>query len=47
MKSMKPSISRNTTLTNIYERNLEAITKKILALHEDLQFDYTSALQDL
>ena len=47
MKSMKPSISRNTTLTNIYERNLEAITKKILALHEDLQFDYTSALQNL
>jgi len=47
LKSMKPSISRNTTLTNIYDRNIEAITKKVLALHEDLQYDYTSELEDM
>ncbi|WP_299253727.1 hypothetical protein [uncultured Lacinutrix sp.] len=47
LKAMKPSISRNTTLTNIYDRNIEAIAKKVLALHEDLQYDYTSALEDM
>lgn len=47
LKAMKPSISRNTTLTNIYDRNIEAITKKVLALHEDLQYDYTSELEDM
>ncbi|MEM5540412.1 MULTISPECIES: hypothetical protein [unclassified Olleya] len=47
LKTMKPSISRNTTLTNLYDRNIEAITKKILALHEDLQYDYTTELEDM
>lgn len=47
LKTMKPSISRNTTLTNLYDRNIEAITKKILVLHEDLQYDYTMALEDM
>lgn len=47
LKAMKPSISRNTTLTNIYDRNIEAITKKVLALHEDLQYDYTTELEDM
>ncbi|WP_397363085.1 hypothetical protein [Olleya sp. R77988] len=47
LKAMRPSISRNTTLTNIYQRNIEAITKKVLALHEDLQYDYTLELEDM
>ena len=47
LKTMKPSISRNTTLTNIYDRNIEAITKKILALQKDLQYDYSLAIEDL
>ena len=47
LKTMKPSISRNTTLTNLYDRNIEAITKKILALHEDLQYDYNMELEDM
>lgn len=47
LKAMKPSISRNTTLTNLYDRNIEAITKKILALHEDLQYDYNLELEDM
>ena len=47
LKTMKPSISRNTTLTNLYDRNIEAITKKILALHEDLQYDYTTELENM
>ncbi|QCE42366.1 hypothetical protein [Psychroserpens sp. NJDZ02] len=47
LRTMKPSISRNTTLTNLYDRNIEAITKKILALHEDLQYDYNLELEDM
>lgn len=47
LKAIKPSISRNTTLTNIYQRNIEAITKKVLALHEDLQYDYTLELEEM
>ncbi|OIQ22266.1 hypothetical protein [Lacinutrix sp. MedPE-SW] len=45
LKAMKPSISRNTTLTNLYNRNIEAITKKVLKLHEDLQYDYNLQLE--
>lgn len=47
LKDMSPSIKRNTTLTNLYERNMEAITKKILNLHEDLQYDYNTILEDM
>ncbi|APY00072.1 hypothetical protein [Lacinutrix venerupis] len=47
LKAMKPSISRNTTLTNIYNRNIEAITKKVLKLHEDLQYDFNLELEDM
>lgn len=47
LKNMTPSIKRNTTLTNLYERNMEAITKKILKLHEDLQYDYTIQIEDM
>ena len=47
LKTMKPSISRNTTLTNIYDRNIESITKKVLNLHEDLQYDFNMELEEL
>lgn len=47
LKQMSPSIKRNTTLTNIYERNMEAISKKVLNLHEDLQYDYSLRIEEL
>ena len=47
LKAMTPSISRNTTLTNLYERNIIAIKKKVKNLHEDLQYDYNLELEDL
>lgn len=47
LKAMQPSIFRNTTLTNLYERNLDALSKKIAKLHEDLQYDYTIILEEL
>lgn len=47
LKDFKPSIKRNVTLTNIYDRQIAAIKKIITGLHEDLQYDYTMALEDL
>lgn len=47
LKTMKPSIQHNVTLTNIYERQIVAIKKIILSLHEDLQYDYHLQLEDL
>ena len=47
MKSFRPSINRNTTLINLYNRQLDYIEKKIPALHEDLQYDYTLILEEL
>ncbi len=47
LKAMTPSISRNTTLTNLYDRNIIAIKKKVKNLHEDLQYDYNNKLDEL
>ncbi|WP_421813444.1 hypothetical protein [Flagellimonas sp.] len=47
LKSFRPSINRNTTLKNLYNRQLEYINKKTLLLHEDLQHDYGVILQQL
>lgn len=47
LNAMTPSISRNTTLTNLYDRNIIAIKKKVKNLHEDLQYDYKLKLEDL
>ena len=47
MKSLRPSIHRNTALTNLYNRQLEYIKKKIPLLHEDLQHDYGVILEEL
>lgn len=45
--ALKPSIKNNEVLTNLYERQLIFIEKKIEALHEDLQYDYTIELENL
>jgi hypothetical protein len=47
LKEFKPSIKRNVTLTNIYERQIAYIKKHIEALHEDLQYDYRLKLEEL
>ena len=47
LKGFKPSIKRNVTLTNIYNRQLDFITKKVSALHEDLQYDFNLMLEEL
>lgn len=40
LKELKPPMSRNTTLLNLYERQLLFVEKKITLLHADLQYDY-------
>jgi len=47
LKVFKPSIHKNTTLVNLYERQIDFIFKKITALHEDLQYDYKKEIEDL
>jgi len=47
IKSFKPSIDHNVTLTNIYLRQLVLIKKILATLHEDLQYDYHLKLTEL
>ena len=47
LKAFKPSIKRNTTLTNLYDRQIASIKKSISTLHEDLQYDYELELEQL
>lgn len=44
---VKPSIKHNTTLSNLFSRQIVFIEKKISALHEDLQYDYNLELEKL
>ena len=47
LRDFSPSIKRNTTLMNLYQRQLVFIAKKIDVLHEDLQYDYGVLLDEL
>ena len=47
LKTLKPSISNNLTLTKIFLKKIENIEKKIIKLHEDLQFDFRERLKQL
>lgn len=47
LKKMEPSIFGNTTITNLFERTLESIRKKLASLHEDLQYDFNMELEEI
>ncbi len=47
LKNMNPPIHVNTSLQNIFERQLLLIDKAIRTLHEDLQYDYNLELDQL
>ncbi|SNY95244.1 hypothetical protein [Flagellimonas pacifica] len=47
LRNFRPSIQNNTALFNLYQRQLTFISKKLDALHEDLQYDFGQALEDL
>lgn len=43
----QPSILNNVTLSNLYNRQILFIKKKIANLHEDLQYDYNLLISHL
>jgi hypothetical protein len=47
LKTITPSIQRNTALLKLYIGLIATIKNKITALHEDLQSDYESELREL
>jgi hypothetical protein len=47
LKSLSPSIQKNASLMNLYNRQIDTIIKKVAVLHEDLQFDYNIELGEL
>lgn len=47
LRAMKPSITKNQQLINIFSREIKTIEKKISTLHEDLQYDYLHLLENL
>lgn len=47
LKNFKPSILKNVALVNLYQRQIDFIEKKIASLHEDLQYDFRSELEQL
>lgn len=47
LNELRPSIHRNRTLSNLYERQIISIKKKITGLHADLQYDYRMQLNEL
>ena len=47
LNEFNPSIKKNRVLSNIYNRQIESIRKAIEKLHEDLQFDYETELNEL
>lgn len=47
LKNIKPSIQYNVVLSNLYNRQIEAIKKAISHLHDDLKFDYGIELDSL
>ena len=47
MKNIRPSIFKNKTLINLYNRQIEACKKKSSKLHEDLQYEYQLQIEEL
>jgi len=44
LNEMCPSMHKNVSLTNIFNRQILSVKKTISALHEDLQYDYLEEL---
>ncbi|MBK5193901.1 MAG: hypothetical protein JJE07_11955 [Flavobacteriaceae bacterium] len=47
LKNFSPSINKNVTLQNLYQRQIGMIEKAVATLHEDLQSDYELELEEL
>ena len=47
LQEFRPSIKKNVPLMNLFTREVNGIKKAYAGLHEDLQFDYQSALNEI
>ncbi len=47
LQNFSPSIRKNVTLMNIYDRQINSIEKVIGQLHEDLQYDFRQEINTL
>lgn len=47
MKHFNPSIKKNQTLQNLYDRQINLIDKKLGSLHEDLQYDFRLKMEEM
>ena len=47
LKHLIPSIGTSGVLQNIFTRQIEILSKKVMGLHQDLQFDYERELEEL
>lgn len=47
LQDFSPSIFDSKALVNLYDRNMDFVKKKILLLHEDLQYDYQQEIEEL
>ena len=47
LKNMRPSMTKNVSLQNIFDRQILLIKKAITKLHKDLQYDYNLELEEL
>ncbi len=47
LKDMQPTMYKNVSLTNIFNRQILSIQKTIVTLHEDLQYDFNLELEEL
>jgi len=47
LHNFTPSVFDNVALTNLYNRQIVSIKKKITVLHDDLQHDYMLELEEL
>ncbi len=47
LRQLNPSIDHNVTLSNLFNRQVEFIKKKMQLLHEDLQYDFQLELESL
>jgi hypothetical protein len=47
LKDFSPSITNSSRLLNVYQTQLKMIKKAVSTLHEDLQYDYQTTIENL
>lgn len=47
MAAFRPSVKENQAMVYVFEKQKEMIAKKIVSLHEDLQYDYSLELKQI